>query len=208
MTDPGAGPIRIILADDQALVRGGLAALLGMEPDIEVVAEVGRGDELEAAAARLLPDVCVVDIEMPGGDGLTATRSIREAHPQVRVLIVTTFGRPGYVSRAIKAGAGGFVVKDTPAAELAEAVRRVHAGETVVDPILARDSMAAGPDPLTPREKDVLREALTGARVADIAAALHLSQGTVRNHLSSAIAKTHTSTRGEAAREAQVRGWL
>lgn len=200
--------IRIILADDQALVRGGLAALLALEPDIEVVAEVGRGDELEAAVARLLPDVCVVDIEMPGGDGITVTRRIRDAFPDVRVLIVTTFGRPGYVSRALEYGAGGFVVKDTPAGELAEAVRRVNAGETVIDPVLVRDSMIAGPDPLTPREKDVLREALTGARIADIAATLHLTQGTVRNHLSSAIAKTHTSTRGEAAREAQSRGWL
>lgn len=210
---PGVGageraPIRIVLADDQALVRGGLAALLAMEPDIDVVAEVGRGDELEEAVARYLPDVCVVDIEMPGGDGITATRRIRHSHPDVRVLIVTTFGRPGYVSRALEFGAGGFVVKDTPARELAEAVRRVHAGETVVDPELVRDSLVAGPDPLTPREKDVLRQALGGTRIAEIAGALHLSQGTVRNHLSSAIAKTHTSTRGEAAREAQLRGWL
>ncbi|MDX2358440.1 response regulator transcription factor [Dietzia sp. PP-33] len=206
---PDAEPrIRIVLADDQALVRGGLAALLSMEPDIEVVAEVGRGDELDAAVARHLPHVCVVDIEMPGGDGITATGRIRRAHPGVRVLIVTTFGRPGYVSRALENGAGGFVVKDTPAGELAEAVRRVHAGEKVIDPELVRDSMVAGPDRLTPREKDVLRQALTGARVADIAATLHLSQGTVRNHLSSAITKTHTSTRGEAAREAHLRGWL
>lgn len=204
----GRAPIRIVLADDHALVRGGLAALLAMEPDIDVVDEVGRADDLEDAVVRCLPDVCVVDIEMPGGDGITATRRIRQAHPDVRVLIVTTFGRPGYVSRALEAGAGGFVVKDTPARELAEAVRRVHAGEAVVDPVLVRDSMIAGPDPLTPREKDVLREALSGARIADMAGALHLSPGTVRNHLSSAIAKTHTSTRGEAAREAQLRGWL
>lgn len=202
------GSIRIILADDQALVRGGLAALLALEPDIEVVAEAGRGDELEAAVAEHYPDVCVVDIEMPGGDGISATRRIRQAYPDVQVLIVTTFGRPGYVNRALASGAGGFVVKDTPARELAEAVRRVHAGEIVVDPELARESLSSGPDPLTPREKDTLRQALSGARVADIAAALHLSQGTVRNHLSSAIAKTHTSTRGEAAREAQSRGWL
>ncbi|MCY1657863.1 MULTISPECIES: response regulator transcription factor [Dietzia] len=205
---PAAAPIRLVLADDQALVRGGLAALLALERDIDVVAEVGRGDELLAAVERLRPDVCVVDIEMPGGDGITTTRRIRDEHPGVRVLIVTTFGRPGYVSRALESGAGGFVVKDTPAGELADAVRRVNAGETVVDPVLARDSMVAGPDPLTPREKDVLRHALSGARVADIAAELVLSQGTVRNHLSSAIAKTHTSTRGEAAREAQARGWL
>lgn len=123
-------PIRIILADDQALVRGGLAALLALEPDIEVVAEVGRGDELADAVARLVPDVCVVDIEMPGGDGITVTGRIREAHPHVRVLIVTTFGRPGYVSRALEAGAGGFLVKDTPARELAEAVRRVNPGSS------------------------------------------------------------------------------
>lgn len=205
---PGPVPIRIILADDQALVRGGLAALLALEPDLEVVAEVGRGDELEEAVEQLRPDVCMVDIEMPGGDGLTATRRIRDRYPQVSVLIVTTFGRPGYVSRALDSGAGGFVVKDTPAPELADAVRRVHAGESVVDPQLVRDSLSSGRDPLTPREKDVLRQALSGAPVADIAGALHLSRGTVRNHLSSAIAKTHTSTRAEAAREAQQRGWL
>lgn len=204
----GDQPIRIVLADDQALVRGGLAALLALEPDIEVVAEVGRGDELEAAVVEHQPDVCMVDIEMPGGDGISTTRRIRDRHPDVRVLIVTTFGRPGYVSRALDNGAGGFVVKDTPARELAEAVRRVHAGETLVDPELVRDSLTSGRDPLTPREKDVLREALSGAPVAHIAGALHLSQGTVRNHLSSVIAKTHTSTRGEAAREAQQRGWL
>ena len=203
-----ASSIRIILADDQALVRGGLAALLALEPDIEVVAEVGRGGELQSAVAEHRPDVCVVDIEMPGGDGISVTRWIRESYPRVRVLIVTTFGRPGYVTRALDHGAGGFVVKDTPARELAEAVRRVHAGETVVDPQLVHESLTSGRDPLTPREKDVLRHALTGAPVADIAAALHLSQGTVRNHLSSAIAKTHTATRGEAAREAQQRGWL
>lgn len=206
--DVEAASIRIILADDQALIRGGLAALLALEPDIEVVAEVGRGDELEAAVDEHWPDVCVVDIEMPGGDGITVTRRIREMYPDVQVLIVTTFGRPGYVSRALGYGAAGFVVKDTPARELADAVRRVHAGETVVDPELLRDSVATGPDPLTPREKDALRQALTGAPVADIAADLHLSQGTVRNHLSSAITKTHTTTRGEAAREAQLRGWL
>lgn len=206
--DPRTSSIRIVLADDQSLIRGGLAALLSLEDDIDVVAEVGRGDELEQAVAEHLPDVCVVDIEMPGGDGISATGRIREAFPDVRVLIVTTFGRPGYVTRALAGGAGGFVVKDTPARELADAVRRVHAGETVVDPELLRDSVSSGPDPLTPREKDVLRQALTGARAADIAAALHLSQGTVRNHLSSAIAKTHTTTRGEAAREAQSRGWL
>lgn len=205
---PGPPPIRIILADDQALVRGGLAALLALEPDIEVVAEVGRGDELEEAVEQHRPDVCMVDIEMPGGDGITVTRRIRDRHPQVSVLIVTTFGRPGYVSRALDSGAGGFVVKDTPAPELADAVRRVNAGESVVDPGLVRESLSTGRDPLTPREKDVLREALSGAPVAEIAGALHLSRGTVRNHLSSAIAKTHTSTRAEAAREAQQRGWL
>lgn len=208
MSGDGAARIRIVLADDQALVRGGLAALLALEPDIEVVAEVGRGDHLLEAVAEHRPDVCVVDIEMPGGDGITITARLRQAHPRVRVLIVTTFGRPGYVSRALEAGAGGFLVKDTPAAELAEAVRTVHSGGTVVDPDLARESLAAGQDPLTPREKDVLRHALTGARVADMASALHLSQGTVRNHLSSAIAKTHSSTRAEAAQTARDRGWL
>lgn len=203
-----SGAIRVLLADDQAMVRGALAALLGLEGDIEIVAEVGRGDEVVAAALAHRPDVCVLDIEMPGMDGIEATAAVVSAVPGCRVLIVTTFGRPGYLRRALTAGASGFVVKDTPARELAEAVRRVHAGARVIDPTLATSSLLDGEDHLTDRERDVLRVALTGATVSDIAARLHLSQGTVRNYLSSAIGKTSTTTRYEAARVAQERGWL
>ncbi|WP_237565613.1 response regulator transcription factor [Ornithinimicrobium cavernae] len=203
-----AHPIRVLLADDQALVRGALAALLNLEPDLTVVAEVGRGDEVVDVARSSGPDVCLLDIEMPGADGIEATAQLREQVPGVRVLIVTTFGRPGYLRRALDAGASGFVVKDTPARELAEAVRRVHAGLRVVDPALATESLLGGPNPLTDRERQVLREAIAGGTVSSIAARVHLSQGTVRNYLSSAIGKTGTATRVEAARTAQERGWL
>ncbi|WP_420111222.1 response regulator transcription factor [Pseudactinotalea sp.] len=200
--------IRVLLADYQAMVRGALASLLDLEPDIEVVAEVGRGDEVVAAAMEHSPDVCVLDIEMPGMDGIEATSAVRTRLPDCRVLIVTTFGRPGYLRRALAAGATGFVVKDTPARQLADAVRRVHSGLRVLDPALATSSLVEGDNQLTERERDVLRLALTGTTVADIAARLHLSQGTVRNYLSSGISKTGTTTRYEAARIAQERGWL
>lgn len=200
--------IRLLLADDQALVRGALAALLSMESDLQVVAEVGRGDEVVPAAREHRPDVALLDVEMPGMDGIEATAAVRQALPGVRVLIVTTFGRPGYVRRGLQAGAAGFVVKDTPAAELAEAVRRVHAGLRVIDPTLAVDSMAVGESPLTPRETDVLRESHRGGSVADIATALFLSEGTVRNHLSSAIGKTGARNRADAAQIARGNGWL
>ena len=200
--------IRLLLADDQALVRGALAALLSMESDLEVVAEVGRGDEVVDAAREHRPDVALLDVEMPGMDGIAATAALREALPDVRVLIVTTFGRPGYVRRGLQAGAGGFVVKDTPARELAEAVRRVHSGLRVIDPTLATDSMIAGESPLTARESDVLREALRGGSIADLAGSLYLSEGTVRNHLSSAIGKTGARNRADAVRVADENGWL
>ena len=200
--------IRVIVADDQSLVRGALAALLSLEGDIEVVAEAGDGDAALAAAREHSPDVALLDIEMPGMDGIAATAAIRQHAPGCRILIVTTFGRPGYLRRALEAGASGFVVKDTPAAELAEAVRRVHAGLRAVDPSLAAESLYDGTNPLTPREADVLRVALAGGTVAAIAARVFLSEGTVRNHLSSAIGKTGASTRAEAARIAEVRGWL
>ena len=200
--------IRLLLADDQALVRGALASLLGLEPDLEVVAEVGRGDEVVAAAREARPDVALLDVEMPGLDGLAATPVLRAALPSCRVLVVTTFGRPGYLRRALEAGASGFVVKDTPARQLADAVRRVHAGLRVVDPALAAESLAAGSTPLTARETDVLRAARDGGTVADLAAALHLSEGTVRNHLSAAIGKTGARTRAEAVRLADEAGWL
>ena len=200
--------IRLLLADDQALVRGALAALLDLETDLEVVAQVGRGDEVVDAARASAADVCLLDIEMPGLSGIEAAASLRRELPGVRSLIVTTFGRPGYVRRALDAGAAGFVVKDTPARQLADVVRRVHAGLRVVDPDLAAESLMAGPSPLTDRERELLTLALDGAPVATIAARVHLSEGTVRNHLSAAIGKTGTRTRVEAARVAEANGWL
>jgi two-component system, NarL family, response regulator DesR len=200
--------IRLLLADDQALVRGALAALLNLESDLEVVAEVGRGDEVVATARRTAPDVALLDVEMPGLDGITVTRHLRAALPRCHVLIVTTFGRPGYLRHALEAGASGFVVKDTPARQLADAVRRAHAGLRVVDPTLAVESLTAGASPLTARETDVLVAAKHGATVADLAATMHLSEGTVRNHLSSAIGKTGARTRAEAVRIAEENGWL
>lgn len=198
----------MLLADDQALVRGALSALLGLEDDLEVVAEVGSGDAVVPAAREHAPDVALLDVEMPGMDGIAATAALREALPGVKVLIVTTFGRPGFLRRALRAGASGFVVKDTPAAQLADAVRRVHAGLRVVDPALATDSLVAGESPLTTRETEVLREARDGASVATIAKRLFLSQGTVRNHLSAAIGKTGAANRSEAALIAESNGWL
>ncbi len=200
--------IRLLLADDQALVRGALATLLDLEPDMTVVAEVGRGDELLGAAREHRPDVALVDVEMPGLDGIDATKELRGALPRVKLLIVTTFGRPGYLRRALLAGASGFVVKDTPARQLADAVRRVHSGLRVVDPALAADSLAVGESPLTARETEVLRATRDGGSVADIARRVFLSEGTVRNHLSSAIGKTEARNRADAVRAADENGWL
>jgi two-component system response regulator DesR len=200
--------IKLLLADDQALVRGAMAALLDMEPDLKVVAEVGRGDEVVAAVRDNDVDVALLDVEMPGLDGIAATRALRAAMPSCRVLVVTTFGRPGFLRRALEAGASGFVVKDTPARLLADAVRRAHAGLRVVDPALAAESLALGASPLTDREAGVLRAARDGGTVADLAAELHLSEGTVRNHLSAAIGKTGARTRAEAVRLAEEAGWL
>ncbi|HET7661339.1 MAG TPA: response regulator transcription factor [Oryzihumus sp.] len=200
--------IRLLLADDQALVRGALAALLDLEPDLSVVAEVASGDEVVDAAREHRPDVALLDVEMPGMDGIAATQALREAMPGVRVLIVTTFGRPGFLRRALQAGASGFVVKDTPARQLADAVRRVHSGLRVVDPALAADSLVSGESPLTAREAEVARAARDGGTVADLARELFLSEGTVRNHLSSVIGKTGARTRAEAVRIAEDNGWL
>lgn len=200
--------IRLVIADDQALVRGALAALLGLEADIEVVAEVGRGDEVSAAVVLNKADVALLDVEMPGLDGIAAAAQLRTAAPDCRVLMVTTFGRPGYLRRAMQAGAGGFVVKDTPARQLADAVRKVAAGLRVVDPALAVESMTAGESPLTERETDVLRAAGNGGTVADIAAASFLSEGTVRNYLSSSMGKTGARTRANAVHIAEENGWL
>ena len=206
-------PIRVLIADDQVLVREGLAALLGAEPDLEVVAQAGDGEEACAVSATLAaegrrPDVAMLDIEMPVLDGISATSALAERVPGVRVLIVTTFGRPGYLRRAMDAGASGFVVKDTPARQLAEAIRRVHAGLRVVDPVLAAESLTSGPNPLTAREAEILRVSSAGDTIAAVAKEVALSQGTVRNHLSSAIGKTGAATRAEAARIAADNGWL
>jgi two-component system, NarL family, response regulator DesR len=200
--------IRVLLADDQSLVRGALAALLSLEPDIEVVAEVGRGDEVVAAAASSGAEVALLDVEMPGLDGIAAAAALHASLPAVKVAILTTFGRPGYLRRAMEAGALGFVVKDAPAEELADAVRRVAAGLRVVDPTLAAATLAGGTSPLTARERDVLVAARDGATVADIAGRLFLSEGTVRNYLSAAITKTNTRNRVEALRTAESNGWL
>jgi two-component system response regulator DesR len=200
--------IRILLAEDQGMLRGALALLLGLEPDLDVVAQVDNGAAIVPTALRERPDVALLDIEMPGGNGLTATAELRERLPGCRVLILTTFGRPGYLRRAMEAGASGFLVKDGPVDGLATAIRRVLAGEKVVDPVLAAQALAVGPDPLTDRERDVLREAGDGSTVADIAARLHLSESTVRNYLSAAITKTGTRNRIEAVGVARANGWL
>jgi two-component system response regulator DesR len=200
--------IRLLLADDQALVRGALATLLDLEPDMSVVAEVGRGDEVVAAARETQPDVALLDVEMPGVDGIQATRELRAALPDVKVVIVTTFGRPGFLRRALMAGANAFVVKDTPARQLADVVRRVHSGLRVVDPDLAAESLAVGESPLTARETEVLRATRDGGSVSDIAASVFLSEGTVRNHLSAAIGKTGARNRADAVRIAEENGWL
>jgi two-component system, NarL family, response regulator DesR len=200
--------IRLLLAEDQHLVRGALQALLAMEDDFEIVASVADGAAAVAAAAEFRPDVALLDIEMPVLDGIAATREICTATPSVRVMILTTFGRPGYLRRAMDAGARGFMVKDAPPDRLAASVRLVHGGRTVVDPDLAVASLSSGANPLTDREAEVLRAAEDGGTVLDIARELHLSDGTVRNYLSAAIGKTGTRTRAEAARTARSNGWL
>jgi two-component system, NarL family, response regulator DesR len=200
--------VRLLLADDQELIRSALAALLALEPDFEVVASVGRGDEVAAAAREHQPDVALLDIDMPGIDGLAAAGVLAQEVPQCRALILTTFGRPGYLRRAMESGASGFVVKDAPPEQLADAIRRVMAGERVVDPALAAETLASGASPLTARERDVLVAARPGATIAEIADKLVLSEGTVRNYLSAAIAKTGARNRAEAVRTADQRGWL
>lgn len=207
--DAGRPPvIRLLLAEDQAMVRGALAALLELEDDLEVVGQVGRGDEIVNAVRAHRPDVALLDIELPGLDGIAAAAQIRREVPSTAVLMLTTFGRPGYLRRAMEAGASGFLVKDGPASELAAAIRRISAGERVVDPQLAAAALTAGENPLTPRERDVLRAASDGSSVGAVAQALHLSEGTVRNYLSSAIGKTGVANRIEAARRADDLGWL
>lgn len=200
--------VRVLLAEDQAMVRGALSALLALEEDIEIVAEAARGDEVLPAALDALPDVALLDIEMPGGDGLSAAAALKERLPSCRVIILTTFGRAGYLKRAMQSGAVGFLLKDAPASELASAIRRVMDGERVVDPALAASALSERGNPLTDRERDVLLASADGATIGDVAAKLSLSEGTVRNYLSTAIQKLGTRNRVEAARLAERQGWL
>jgi two-component system response regulator DesR len=200
----------VLLAEDQAMIREALAALLSFEDDIEVVAKVGRGDEVVNAARDTKPDVALLDIEMPGADGLTAAAALHRMNRNIKIIILTTFGRPGYLRRAMESGASGFIVKDSSADKLVRTIRDVLAGQRVIDPDLAAAALAAGASPLTPRETDVLAAAARndGATIAQLAAELFLSEGTVRNYLSSCIQKTGARNRGEAQRIAQERGWL
>jgi two-component system response regulator DesR len=200
--------IRVLVAEDQAMVRGALKALLALEEDITVVAEVARGDEVVPAAARSTPDVALLDIEMPGLDGIAAAAALRAEVPRCRSLILTTFGRPGFLRRAMESGASGFLLKDAPPEQLALAIRRTAAGERVVDPGLAAAALSEGMSPLTERERQVLAATDRGADIAEIARTLFLSNGTVRNHLSAAIQKLGARNRSEAARIAEQKGWL
>ena len=200
--------IRILLAEDQAMVRGALTALLRLEDDLDVVAEVSQGDQVLPAALQSKPDVALLDIEMPGGDGLSAAQALHQSLPSCRIVILTTFGRSGYLRRAMESGAVGFLLKDAPADQLAIAIRRVMAGERVVDPDLALSALSDGDNLLTRRECDVLRASLEGASIADIAIQLYLSEGTVRNHISAAIQKLNAHNRMEAAQLAKGKGWL
>ena len=200
--------IRVLLAEDQTMVRGALAALLSLEEDVEIVAEASRGDEVVPTALDALPDVALLDIEMPGGDGLTAAAALKESLPSCRVIMLTTFGRAGYLRRAMESGAVGFLLKDAPASELATAIRRAMNGERVVDPGLATAALSEGANPLTEREREVLSASANGATIEDVARKLYLSEGTVRNYLSTAIKKLGVRNRVEAARLAERKGWL
>ena len=200
--------ICVLLAEDQAMVRGALAALLTLEGDIEIVSEVGRGDEVVSAALAAHPDVALLDIEMPGCDGITAAAELRTQLPSCRVLILTTFGRPGYLRHAMESGVVGFLLKDAPASQLATAIRRAIAGERIVDPTLAMAALSEGNNPLTKQERTVLAAATRGASIAEISMSLFLSEGTVRNYLSIAIQKLGAHNRIEAAHIAEQKGWL
>jgi two-component system response regulator DesR len=200
--------IRVLIAEDQGMVRGALKALLAMEGDIEIVADTDRADQVLPLASQTKPDVALLDIEMPGGDGITAAGQLHKELPSCKTLILTTFGRPGFLRRAMESGASGFMLKDAPAHELAVAIRRTMAGERVIDPGLAAAALSAGVSPLSEREREVLVAGQGGASIAEIARALFLSEGTVRNYLSSAIQKLEVSNRTEAARVAEEQGWL
>jgi two-component system response regulator DesR len=201
-------PIRVLLAEDQTMLRGALAALLELEPDITVIAQAANGQEALKLARDLSPDVLVTDIEMPKKTGLELAADLNLANSKARVIILTTFARPGYLRRALDAGARGYLLKERPASELAEAIRRVHSGLRAIDPALAAEAWTADPDPLSDRERQILQRAGDGRSSAEIAAELRLSEGTVRNYLSEAIAKLGAANRTDAARIARTRGWL
>lgn len=208
MNPVSASSIRVVLAEDQGMVLGALAALLALEPDITVVARAANGKEAIDAVKRLQPHVLITDIEMPLRTGLEVAAFLKDNHPAVRTIILTTFARPGYLRRALDAGARGYLLKDRPASELAEAVRRVHRGLRVIDPDLAAEAWSSEIDPLSDRERQILQRAGDGRSSSEIAADLHLSEGTVRNYLSEAIAKLNASNRTDAARIARAKGWL
>jgi len=208
MSAPSPNPIRVVLAEDQGMVLGALAALLALEPDITVVARAANGKEALDAVKRLQPNVLITDIEMPIRTGLEVATVLKDNHPNVRTIILTTFARPGYLRRALDAGARGYLLKDRPATELAEAVRRVHRGLRVIDPDLAAEAWSSEVDPLSDRERQILQRAGDGRSSSEIAADLHLSEGTVRNYLSEAIAKLNASNRTDAVRIARAKGWL
>jgi two-component system response regulator DesR len=199
--------IRVIIAEDQSMVAGALAALLGIEPDIEVIATAGNGREALEATRRFRPDVLLTDIEMPEMTGLELAAAVRTEGLTSRVVMLTTFARPGYLRRALDAGVAGYVLKDAPSSRLADAIRRVYAGGRSIDPELAAEAWSDG-DPLTDRERQVLRLAADGRSGPEIAAELHLSEGTVRNYLSEAISKVGGRNRVDAARIARTKGWL
>jgi two-component system response regulator DesR len=199
--------IRVVIAEDQAMVRGALGALLDIEDDITVVGQAPNGHEALALVERTSPDVVLSDIEMPECSGLELAHELRRRGHPARVVMLTTFARPGYLRRALDAGAAGYLLKDAPSAQLADAVRRVHAGGRAIDPALAAEAWTE-PDPLTDRERQVLRLASDGRSSAEIAADLRLSEGTVRNYLSLAIGKLGARNRVDAARAARERGWL
>jgi len=200
--------IRVVLAEDQSMLRGALAALLSIESDIEVLGSFSDGEQALQAVAKLRPEVLVTDIEMPKMTGLELTARVRELYPQTRVLILTTFARPGYLRRALDAGASAYLLKDRPSEELADTVRRVRRGERVVDPQLASEIWSSEKDPLTERERLILRRAGDGETTAELAQSLRLTEGTVRNYLSEAISKLNAANRFEAARIARDKGWL
>jgi two-component system response regulator DesR len=200
--------IRVLLAEDQTMLRGALAALLDLEPDITVIAQAANGHEALRLARDLAPDVIVTDIEMPQKTGLELASDLNLIESRARVIILTTFSRPGYLRRALDAGARGYLLKERPASELADAIRRVHSGLRAVDPALAAEAWTADPDPLSDRERQILQRAGDGRSSAEIAAELRLSEGTVRNYLSEAIAKLGATNRTDAARIARTRGWL